>query len=117
MNIRALFAGVGAAAVVASGTLALTSTVASAQSKPQTLTYYTATLKSVAYSSTRSAVTESVDNSSGKLVGFEVETVSRAINAPITTFGDVIYLTPPFVIEPNDLSKLTRAILEEVHGK
>ena len=92
MNIRALFAGVGAAAVVASGTLALTSTVASAQSKPQTLTYYTATLKSVAYSSTRSAVTESVDNSSGKLVGFEVETVSRAINAPITTSADVIYL-------------------------
>jgi hypothetical protein len=37
-------------------------------------------------------VTESVDNSSGKLVGFEVETVSRAINAPITTFDDVIYL-------------------------
>jgi adenosylmethionine-8-amino-7-oxononanoate aminotransferase len=35
----------------------------------------------------------------------------------IKPFGDVIYLTPPFVIEPNDLSKLTRAILEEVHGK
>ncbi len=28
----------------------------------------------------------------------------------IKPFGDVIYLTPPFVIEPNDLSKLTRAI-------
>jgi hypothetical protein len=92
MNIRALIAGVGAAAVVGTGGLALTSTVASAQSKPQTLTYYTATLKSVAYSSTRSAVTESVYNSSGKLIGFEVETVSRAINAPITTFEDVIYL-------------------------
>ena len=32
-------------------------------------------------------------------------------------FGDVIYLTPPFVIEPNDLSKLTRAIVDEVRKK
>src|ERR1700722_15672627 len=32
----------------------------------------------------------------------------------IKPFGDVIYLTPPFVIEPNDLSKLTRAIVDEV---
>ena len=30
----------------------------------------------------------------------------------IKPFGDVIYLTPPFVIEPNDLSKLTRAIVD-----
>jgi hypothetical protein len=29
----------------------------------------------------------------------------------------VIYLTPPFVIEPNDLSTLTRAIVDEVRGK
>jgi len=35
----------------------------------------------------------------------------------IKPFGDVIYLTPPFVIEPNDLSKLTRAIVEEVRKK
>ena len=35
----------------------------------------------------------------------------------IKPFGDVIYLTPPFVIEPNDLSKLTRAIVEEVKKK
>ena len=35
----------------------------------------------------------------------------------IKPFGDVIYLTPPFVIEPNDLSKLTRAIVDEVRGK
>jgi adenosylmethionine---8-amino-7-oxononanoate aminotransferase len=35
----------------------------------------------------------------------------------IKPFGDVIYLTPPFVIEPNDLSKLTRAIVDELHGK
>jgi adenosylmethionine---8-amino-7-oxononanoate aminotransferase len=32
----------------------------------------------------------------------------------IKPFGDVIYLTPPFVIESNDLSKLTRAIAEVV---
>jgi adenosylmethionine-8-amino-7-oxononanoate aminotransferase len=34
----------------------------------------------------------------------------------IKPFGDVIYLTPPFVIEPNDLSQLTRAIVREVRG-
>jgi adenosylmethionine-8-amino-7-oxononanoate aminotransferase len=32
----------------------------------------------------------------------------------IKPFGDVIYLTPPFVIESGDLSKLTRAIVDEV---
>lgn len=32
----------------------------------------------------------------------------------IKPFGDVIYLTPPFVIEPNDLSKLTRAIVDAI---
>ena len=35
----------------------------------------------------------------------------------IKPFGDVIYLTPPFVIEPYDLSKLTRAIVNVVSGK
>lgn len=35
----------------------------------------------------------------------------------IKPFGDVIYLTPPFVIEPNDLSKLTRAIVNEIRKK
>jgi adenosylmethionine-8-amino-7-oxononanoate aminotransferase len=34
----------------------------------------------------------------------------------IKPFGDVIYLTPPFVIEPNDLSQLARAIVDEVCG-
>jgi hypothetical protein len=92
MNIRALIAGVGAAAVVGASGLVLTSAVASAQSKPQTLTYYTATLKSVTYSATHHAVTDSVYNSSGKLVGFEVENVSSAINAPVIDFADVIYL-------------------------
>lgn len=92
MNIRALIAGVGAAAVVGTGGLVLTSTVASAQSKPQTLTFYTATVKSFASSSSRSTLIESVDNSSGKLVGFEVENVSEAINAPVITHDDVVYL-------------------------
>jgi len=32
----------------------------------------------------------------------------------IKPFGDVIYLTPPFVIDPRDLSKLTRAIVDVV---
>lgn len=32
----------------------------------------------------------------------------------IKPFGDVIYLTPPFVINTTDLTKLTRAIAEEV---
>jgi adenosylmethionine-8-amino-7-oxononanoate aminotransferase len=32
----------------------------------------------------------------------------------IKPFGDVIYLTPPFVIGSDDLSKLTRAIVDEV---
>jgi adenosylmethionine---8-amino-7-oxononanoate aminotransferase len=32
----------------------------------------------------------------------------------IKPFGDVIYLTPPFVISPNDLSTLTRVIVDEV---
>jgi adenosylmethionine-8-amino-7-oxononanoate aminotransferase len=35
----------------------------------------------------------------------------------IKPFGDVIYLTPPFVIEQNDLSKLTRTIVDEVRKK
>jgi adenosylmethionine---8-amino-7-oxononanoate aminotransferase len=35
----------------------------------------------------------------------------------IKPFGDVIYLTPPFIIEPNDLSKLTWAIVDEVRRK
>lgn len=35
----------------------------------------------------------------------------------IKPFGDVIYLTPPFVIDANDLSKLTRAIVDEVRKK
>ncbi len=35
----------------------------------------------------------------------------------IKPFGDVIYLTPPFVIEPDDLSQLTHAIVEEVGKK
>jgi adenosylmethionine---8-amino-7-oxononanoate aminotransferase len=35
----------------------------------------------------------------------------------IKPFGDVIYLTPPFVIEPNELAKLTQAIVEEVREK
>jgi adenosylmethionine-8-amino-7-oxononanoate aminotransferase len=34
----------------------------------------------------------------------------------IKPFGDVVYLTPPFVIEENDLSKLTRAIREVLSG-
>jgi adenosylmethionine---8-amino-7-oxononanoate aminotransferase len=35
----------------------------------------------------------------------------------IKPFGDVIYLTPPFVIGSNDLSTLTRAIVEEIQKK
>jgi adenosylmethionine-8-amino-7-oxononanoate aminotransferase len=35
----------------------------------------------------------------------------------IKPFGDVIYLTPPFMIEPDDLSQLTHAIVEEVQKK
>ena len=35
----------------------------------------------------------------------------------IKPFGDIIYLTPPLVIEPQDLSTLTRAIDEVVHGR
>jgi hypothetical protein len=92
MKIRVSAAGIGAAAVVASGTLALTSTVASAQSKSQTLTYYTATVQSFANAVNRSTHIESVDNSSSKLLGFAVETVSEAINAPASTDGYVIYL-------------------------
>jgi adenosylmethionine---8-amino-7-oxononanoate aminotransferase len=34
----------------------------------------------------------------------------------IKPFGDIIYLTPPLVIEPQDLSALTRAIHEVLHG-
>jgi adenosylmethionine-8-amino-7-oxononanoate aminotransferase len=35
----------------------------------------------------------------------------------IKPFGDVIYLTPPFVIEEPDLSCLTRAINEVLNGR
>lgn len=35
----------------------------------------------------------------------------------IRPFGDVIYLTPPLVIEPQDLSALTRGIREVLHGR
>jgi adenosylmethionine-8-amino-7-oxononanoate aminotransferase len=35
----------------------------------------------------------------------------------IKPFGDVIYLTPPFVIEERDLSSLTRAIDEVLNGR
>jgi adenosylmethionine-8-amino-7-oxononanoate aminotransferase len=34
----------------------------------------------------------------------------------IKPFGDVMYLTPPFVIDPVDLSELTRAIVDVVRG-
>ena len=34
----------------------------------------------------------------------------------IKPFGDVIYLTPPFVIEPHALSTLTKAIVDVVRG-
>src|SRR5262249_54652294 len=35
----------------------------------------------------------------------------------IKPFGDVIYLTPPFIIKPRDLSRLTRAIEEVLNGR
>jgi adenosylmethionine-8-amino-7-oxononanoate aminotransferase len=35
----------------------------------------------------------------------------------IKPFGDVIYLTPPFVIEERDLSSLTRSIDEVLNGR
>ncbi len=35
----------------------------------------------------------------------------------IKPFGDVIYLTPPLIIEEQDLSALTRAIGEVLHGR
>ena len=35
----------------------------------------------------------------------------------IKPFGDVIYLTPPLVIEPDDLSALTRAVEEVLLGR
>ncbi|HEY1924005.1 MAG TPA: adenosylmethionine--8-amino-7-oxononanoate transaminase [Candidatus Acidoferrum sp.] len=34
----------------------------------------------------------------------------------IKPFGDVMYLTPPFVIDPAELSQLTRAIVDVVRG-
>jgi adenosylmethionine---8-amino-7-oxononanoate aminotransferase len=34
----------------------------------------------------------------------------------IKPFGDVIYLTPPLVIDENDLSRLTRAVEEVLSG-
>jgi adenosylmethionine---8-amino-7-oxononanoate aminotransferase len=35
----------------------------------------------------------------------------------IKPFGDIVYLTPPFVIEPRDLSALTRSIADVLHGR
>jgi len=35
----------------------------------------------------------------------------------IKPFGDIIYLTPPLVIAPQDLSALTRALHEVLHGR
>ena len=48
-------------------------------------------------------------------VGLRVRFVEKG--CWIKPFGDIIYLTPPFVIEPSDLSRLTQAIVAVVRGK
>lgn len=40
-----------------------------------------------------------------------------AKNVWVKPFGDIIYLTPPFIIESQDLSRLTRAIGEVLNGR
>ena len=97
MKVRTLIAGIGAAAVVGSGGLLLT-TAASAQSAPQILKFVTVEQNAVGYSTTALAATDEDFSTSGKLIGFAVlyfktNPVSGEvrIDAAVAVDGGVIY--------------------------
>ena len=97
MKVRTLIAGIGAAAVVASSGLLLT-TAASAQSAPQILKFVTVLQNAVGYSATASAAMDEDFSTSGTLIGFDVlhftaNPVSGevTIDAAVVVDGGVIY--------------------------
>lgn len=115
MKVRTLIAGIGAAAVVGSGGLLLTTT-ASAQSAPHTLTFVLVELQAVEYSNTALAATDEDFSTSGKLIGFDVlhfatNPVSGKvrIDAALDVDGGVIYgrLTSASITSPIDIGKVT----------
>lgn len=72
MKIRAVIAGIGAAAAVTTGVVLATTTTASAQSGPHVLKFVSVVLKSDDYSPTVTAQTDTDYSTSGRLIGFDV---------------------------------------------
>lgn len=99
MKVRTLIAGIGAAALVSSGGLLLT-TAASAHSAPQTLKFVSVEQNAVTYSANTLAATDQDFSTSGQLIGFAVlyfttNPVSGEvrIDAAVGVDGGVIYGT------------------------
>jgi hypothetical protein len=112
MNIRALVAGISAAAVMGASGLVLTSTVASAQSKSQTIKFNEVTLKGVSYAKYRTGSSGSVYNSSGKLIGFEVTDSAYNLLKRQTTYTEIIDLDSSVIYATR-----TSTILGKTTGK
>ncbi len=98
MKVRKLIAGIGAAALVSSAGLLLTTTAASAHSAQQILTFVTVEQNAVVYSPTSLAATDEDFSTSGQLIGFAVlhfttNPVSGElrIDAAVAVDGGVIY--------------------------
>jgi hypothetical protein len=115
MKVRTFIAGIGAAAVVGSGGLVLT-TAASAQSAPHILKFVTVEINAVDYSATGFAGEDEDLSTSGQLIGFDVLhfTVNPVsgivrIDAAVDVDGGVIYgtLTSASTTSPIAIGKVT----------
>jgi hypothetical protein len=115
MKVRTLIAGIGAAAVVGSGGLLLT-TSASAESAPHILKFVSAEVNAIQYSATALAATDDAFSTSGELIGFDVlhfttNPVSGEvrIDAAVNLKGGVIYgtLTSAAITSPIIIGKVT----------
>jgi hypothetical protein len=100
MKIRTLIAGITAAAVAGTGGLLFTTTAASAQSNPKTLSFLTVEQNAVGYSDTAFSGTDNDYNAAGTLIGFDVlyfkaDPVSGKllISAAVDIDGGLIYGT------------------------
>lgn len=115
MKVRTLIAGIGAAAVVGSGGLLLT-TAASAQSAPHILTFVTVEVNAVGYSTNAYAGEDEDYSTSGQLIGFDVLRLTTnpvsgkvRIDAAVDVNGGVIYgaLTSASPTSPIAIGKVT----------
>lgn len=115
MKVRRLIAGIGAAAVVGSGGLLLT-TDASAKSAPHILRFVSAEANAIQYSATALAATDEAFSTSGQLIGFDVlhfttNPVSGKvrIDAAVDVEGGVIYgtLTSASISSPIIIGRVT----------